>query len=372
MKFLAFNAGGRSHRVIAYDVDAAAAAKLEPAASFWDAEDESATTHFRDLIADAPQPDVAVHRVVHGGLHGELDDDAPVDARVIGAIEDAIEFAPGHNRLALDGIAAVTERFGDAVRQVVVLDHALRADAPRVATMLSGPSAWASDHAMRRIGFHGISHHDVIERVLALLGRDDARVVTVHVGSGCSLAAFHGRRMLDTTMGMTPMAGVMMTERAGDVDPGALLFLLRHGLEDVASLEQQLNHASGLLGLSGVSADTRDCYAAIDAGNERAAHAMELFVYRLRLAVGAFAATLGGVDAISFSGPAGEHQPRLRAAVCEHLAYLGIAIDARRNDAAVADAEIGAAGAGARAFAIRTLEEWAMVRRAARVVSPGA
>lgn len=369
MKIVTLNAGGRSHRALLYDVDPARARELEPARPIWQTDVESADVRYHDLLATMPEPDVAVHRVVHGGLSGALDTDRIVDAEVVAIIEAAIEFAPSHNRLALEGIDAVTTRYGPRVRQVAVVDHALRADAPPVATLLSGPTSWRSVHAMRRIGFHGISHHDVIARVLRLLGRDDARVITIHIGSGCSLAAFRGTRMLDTTMGMTPLAGVMMAERSGDVDPGALLFLLRHEIESVASLEHRITSESGLTGLSGVSADTRDIYAAIDAGNTRAAQAMELFCYRLRLAVGALSAVLGGVDALSFSGPAGENMPRIRAAVCDELAYLGLAIDPRRNTECHADAEISAPGATARTFVIRTLEEWAMLQRASALLA---
>ena len=369
MNVVALNAGGRSHRAQLFSVDARTGVQLEPLTPVWEKEVETASGSFRDLLTTLPQPDVAVHRVVHGGLHGELEGDAIVDDRVIAAITAAIEFAPGHNRLALEGIDAVAQRFDASVRQIVTLDYALRADAPAVATMLSGPDSWRSAHAMRRFGFHGISHHDVIERVLARLGAAESRVITVHLGSGCSLAAFRGTRMLETTMGMTPLAGVMMAERSGDVDPGALLYLLRNGIEDVSSLERTLNTESGLIGLSGVSADTRDVYAAIDAGDARAARAMDVFTYRLRLAVGALAAVLGGVDALSFSGPAGEHMPRIRAAVVDNLRYLGVTIDPDRNASCVADAEITATGAPARTCVIRTLEEWAMVRRAVSLLS---
>jgi len=219
---------------------------------------------------------------------------------------------------------------------------------------------------LRRFGFHGISHHDACERVRHKLGdaADDARIVTAHLGSGVSLAAFRGSRVLDTTMSFTPMDGTMMAKRAGAIDPGAIFHLIRENLEP-AAIERGLNRDSGLAGVSGVSYDTRDVRKAMERGDERARLAWELYAYRLRWHVGAMASVLGGLDVLAFTGPVGEHMAALRATVCVGLEFLGIELDDARNRAAVCDrdSDVSESHARAKTYVIRTLEEWAIAKR---------
>ena len=367
MRILALNAGSASHIAKLYAIEGPA--QLEPVAPVWEAEVESRSVSFDDLLAKAPADalDGVAHRVVHAGLDPTIGLDERIDDRIVAVIRAATEFAPQHNGLALEGIAAATGRF-PAVPQVAIFDRALGVDAPDVASTLALPHALCAQWNLRRSGFHGISHRDVIVRVQRLLGREDARVITVHLGSGCSLAAFSGSRMLETTMGVTPMEGLMMAARSGSIDPGVLFFLLRHG-HTAESVEATLNRESGLLGVSGVSSDTRDVIRAMDAGDARARLAFDLYVYRIRLHLGAMAAVLGGVDAVSWSGPVGEHMPRIRRAVTAGLEFLGLGVDAERNEQAAGDTDISAPASRARSFVIRTLEEWAMVRRAAPLLA---
>ena len=371
MRVVALNAGGGSHIAACYVTDVSA--PLDPPEPAWTFEVESASATFEELLDRSPceEPDIVVHRVVHPGLDSGIDDTAFVDARIERAIEDGRRFAPAHNALATEGLAAAAKHFPGA-RPVVAFDRALDGDAPAVATTIPGPESWR-ELGLRRLGFHGISHRDVIARVARALGRDDARVATVHLGSGCSISAFEGTRLVENTMGLTPLEGVVMGARGGSLDPGLLLFLLKHDT-DVAALEQTLYHNCGLAGLSGISLDTRDVYAAADRGEQRAKLAIDIYCYRLRQGIGSIAATLGGLDAISWSGPVGEHMPRIRETVSCHLAFLGIAIDDATNSAlpqkgSVPFTEISATGASARTFVVPTLEEWAMCRRAIALVA---
>ena len=371
MRLIALNAGAASHIGKTYEF--ASPAALDPPEPEWEDEVESSDATFADLLAKAPgpAPHAVVHRVVHAGLDPSIGFEERIDDRIVAAITAGVTFAPGHNKLALEGIRAASARFPDAV-QIAVFDRALDDDAPAVATTIPGPSAWG-DRGLRRMGFHGISHRDAIERVARALGRDDARVLTVHLGSGCSISAFSGRTLVENTMGLTPLEGLVMGARGGSLDPGLLLYLLGGGGEDLASLSDTLNHEAGLKGMSGISLDTREVDAAIAAGDARARLAMDVYCYRLRQEIGAMAATLGGLDALSFSGPVGEHVAGIRADACAQLAFIGIVLDSERNDALPAEgpvpfSEISGSGARVRTFVVPTLEEWAMCRRAERLL----
>ncbi|MBD5657439.1 MAG: hypothetical protein IAI50_19985 [Candidatus Eremiobacteraeota bacterium] len=368
MVVVALNAGAASHIASCYAIERPI--PLDAPKPLWFVEIEEAEATFASVLERVPetQPDVVVHRVVHPGLGTAIPDAAFVDEGVRNAIDDGRRFAPAHNALALEGLAAATKRFPNA-RQCVAFDRAFRSDAPRVATTFPGPRLWR-ELDLRRIGFHGISHYDAIERVAREVGRRDARVATIHLGSGCSISAFDGMRLIENTMGLTPLEGIVMGARGGSFDPGLLLFLLKSGRYTVATLEDALYHACGLKGVSDLSLDSRPVYAAADAGDVDARLALDLYCYRLRQGIGAIAATLGGLDAISWSGPVGEHMPRIRATVSGGLAFLGVGIDAARNAAlpeqgTVPLTDITHVDASVRSFVVPTLEEWAMCRRAA-------
>jgi len=377
VRILALNAGSRSHRAQLFAFDGAP--PLEPPRTLWDAADESADGSFAKLLDPyrGDPPEVVVHRFVHPGpelasrIAFQLDDAART-------LVERSDLAPSHNPLALEGLRAASERFGGAA-QIGISDVALGSDAPAIATAYPVPHAWRERFGVRRYGFHGISHRDAIERNEQLCGGDDPgrRIVSVHLGSGCSIVAARGRIIVDSTMGMTPMEGLMMGSRSGSIDPGILFTLIRRGALGTHELERALSKESGLIGVSGVSPDTRDVMKARDAGNGRAGFALELYAYVLRKGIGAMSAALGGIDVLSFTGPVGEHVASIRRDACAALGYLGITIDDERNcrlapeGSIGADVSIGSDAGRVRVHVIRTLEEWAMVRSAAALLSAG-
>ena len=277
----------------------------------------------------APTVDLVGHRVVHGGERYRaplvLDDEA------VTALDDLSPLAPLHNPANLAGIRAARTLLPGA-RHVAVFDTAFHADLPRRAFLYPLPRALYREQGIRRYGFHGTSHDVVSERLAGELDRrrDELRIVTLHLGNGASAAAVDRGRSVDTTMGFTPLEGLMMGTRSGDVDPGILLHLLRGGMPPDA-LDDLLNRRSGLAGLSGVSNDLRDVWAAADDGDEDAAAALDVYAYRIRKAIAEMAAAMGGVDAVAFTGGVGENDARMRAAACEGLAFLGIELDDEAN-----------------------------------------
>jgi acetate kinase len=292
------------------------------------------------------------HRVVHGGERYT----APVvvDEAVLAELEELSHLAPLHNPPNLAGIRAARALL-DAP-QVAVFDTAFHATLPPHAYLYGLPRALYEARGVRRYGFHGPSHDFVTRRAAELLGRprEALKLVSLHLGNGASAAAVLGGRSVDTTMGMTPLAGLVMGTRAGDVDPGALLYLLEGGM-GVAELGELLNKRSGLLGLSGVSNDMRDVHRAAAEGVAAAAEAVAVFCYRVRLAVGAFAAAMGGLDGVVFTGGIGQHDAAVRARSLAGLEFLGIMLDAARNDAH--ETRISADGARVAVLVIPTDEE---------------
>ena len=368
MRVLTLNSGSRSHSLRLYDV--ALEAPLEPPEPLWHAEVEASDDGFAELLEgyDGDAPDVAAHRVVHPGQDLATTHAALVDDRVRAAIEAAVPLARSHDPLALEGMDAIAARFGPTVRNVAVFDTLLGADAPREATTYAVPDGWAERFGIRRYGFHGISQRDVLDRIDTLLGSNAARrLVSVHLGSGCSISAFHGHRAVDTTMGMTPLEGLVMGARSGSLDPGVIFTLLRESGLNAGDLERELSKSSGLRALSGGrSSDTRDLVAASDRGDERARFALAFYAYRIRWHIGAMTAAAGGLDVLSFTGPVGEHSAEIREAVCDGLEFLGVELDHSANAFCAPDVEIARPQSRARVCVIRTLEEWAMARIAAR------
>jgi acetate kinase len=269
------------------------------------------------------------HRVVHGGAdHREP---ALVDDALVASVERLARLAPLHNPPALEGIRRAREAFPD-LPQVAVFDTAWFSDLPLAARTYALDRDLAEREGVRRYGMHGISHGYVAGAVARFLDRPLAELdqVTLHLGNGASAAAVKGGRPADTSMGMTPVEGLVMGTRSGDVDPGALVHLLRHGGLDTDGLEELLQHRSGLLGLAGAS-DFRDLVAAIDAGDPAARLAYDVYCLRLRKYVGAYLAVLGGADTITFTGGVGENVPRVRADSLAGLQPLGIEVDPERN-----------------------------------------
>ncbi|HWC18293.1 MAG TPA: acetate/propionate family kinase, partial [Terriglobales bacterium] len=232
---------------------------------------------------------------------------------------------------------------------------------PRVAQTYAGPYEWFTN-GIRRYGFHGINHQYCAKRIAQLLGKDlkSLKVVTCHLGNGCSVAAIESGRSIDTTMGFTPLEGLMMGTRSGSVDPGILFFLMRKYGLNADQIDDMLNRKSGLLGISGLSADMREVLAGMQAGNERAKLAFELYVHRLRTAIGGMAAVLEGLDVLVFTAGIGENSSEVRSAACKGLEFLGVTVDAEKNERPSLDAEISSSQSRVKVFVIRAEEDWAI------------
>ncbi|MFC7329689.1 acetate/propionate family kinase [Marinactinospora rubrisoli] len=306
-----------------------------------------------DALGDFPRPDAAGHRVVHGGA--EFRTPVPVDGRVLERLRALAGLAPLHQPAALAGITALEEAL-PGLPQVACFDTAFHADLPSKAATYAIPRRWREEFGLRRYGFHGISHAYAARRAAHLLGADPGRLVVAHLGAGASLAAVLGGRSVDTTMGFTPLEGLVMATRSGDVDPGLVLWLLRNGHLEPGEVDTDLEHNSGLAGLTG-SADMREVTARADRGDEEARLGLAVYLHRLRAKTAAMAAALGGLDTLVFTGGVGEGAPRVRAGAAEGLGFLGVSVDPERNAAATGDAEIGARGAPVRTLVVTARED---------------
>lgn len=329
----------------------------------------------RSKAADL-QLDGVVHRVVHGG--DRFAEPARIDAEVEAAIEALIPLAPLHNPANLAGIRAAT-RLLPALDHVAVFDTAFHQTLPRRAQAYAIPQDLAARHQIRRYGFHGPSHAHVAARAAEHLGEDlrDLRLITCHLGNGCSVCAVEYGRSVETSMGMTPLEGLAMGTRSGDIDPGVMLQLLRSGEFDVDGLDELLNKRSGLAGLSGIGNDMRDIERRAGEGDEACRLALHVFAHRLRKYIGAYAAVMGGVDAIVFTGGIGQNSALIRHRACQRLEFLGARLDEDRNRDARVDtgpgaepvAELSTANSRVRLLAIATDEQLEMAREAAALLA---
>lgn len=312
------------------------------------------------VIAGPDAIDVVGHRVVHGGE--TYREPTRITPEVVTGITRLAAFAPEHNPAALEGIAAVSAIFGE-VPQVAVFDTAFHRDLSPAAATYPVPYAWR-EGGVRRFGFHGTSYAYCTGRAGSILDRDVASLdlIIAHLGNGASLAAVRGGHSIDTTMGFTPLEGLMMGTRSGSVDPGILLYAERDLGYTPQTLDRTLQKESGLLGVSGVSGDMRTVLAARDAGNERARLAIEVYVHRLRAGIGAMLASLGRLDALVFTGGVGEHSDEIRAAACAPFGFLGLALDATRNAANPVDVDVATDGSAVHVLVIHTREEWMIAR----------
>ena len=304
--------------------------------------------------------DIVGHRVVNGGR--EFTSPTVITPEVTAAIEKMAVFAPLHNRAELEGIAQI-EKLCGPVRQVAVFDTGFHATLAEEAAVYPGPYDWV-ERGIRKFGFHGINHQYCAGRAAQLLGRSlaELKLVTCHLGNGCSLAAIRGGVSIDTTMGFTPLDGLMMGTRSGSVDPGILTYLMRQDGLDAQTLDDMLNAKSGLLGISGVSSDMREVEAAMRKGNARAKLAFDIFVHRLRSGIGSMVAALNGIDALVFTAGIGENSAEVRAAACANLGFLGLAIDLAKNLASPVESDISATGSTVRVLLLAAQEDWAIAR----------
>lgn len=323
---------------------------------------------------DLAQADlVAVgHRVVHGGA--DFADPTLVTDEVLATIERLIPLAPLHNPGNLQGIAATRAIFPD-IPQVAVFDTAFHQTMPPAAYTYAVPVRWREELRVRRYGFHGTSHSYVSRVAAQMLGRplEEVRTIVLHLGNGASATAVDGGRSVDTSMGLTPLEGLVMGTRGGDLDPGVAGHVVRQGGLSVEDFDRALSKGSGLLGLTG-SADMRELMAAVGAGDADARLALDVMAHRLVRYVGAFAAVLGGLDAIVFTAGVGENTPELRAAVLEQVAFLGVELDAGANATLPRGeaARITTPGSRVAALVIPTDEEWEIARQAAEVAAVAA
>ena len=323
--------------------------------------DRLETSAVQAFVADLEGVDAVGHRVVHGGAtyrHPTV-----VDGDVQAAIEAATSLAPLHQPAALAALRAV----GDLLPQVPAVacfDTGFHATLPPAAATYALPAEWRERWGLGRYGFHGLSHAYAARRAAEMVGRHSGlRVVTCHLGAGASLCAVVDGRSVDTTMGFTPLEGLVMATRSGSVDPGLLLWLLRHSGLSVEEVTSGLEQRSGLAGLTGGTGDMRDVVAAVARGEAAAVLALEVWLHRLRREIAAMAAAAAGLDALVFTGGIGEHQSGVRAATVAGLAFLGVAIDHARNDAATGDTDVSAADATVRTFVITSREDIEIARQ---------
>ncbi len=312
------------------------------------------------VLEDLNEIQMVGHRVVHGGA--KYTQATLIDPSVKATIQDLFPLAPEHNPAHLEGIEAIEEILG-TVPQVAVFDTAFHSQMPLTAAVYPIPYEWFSQ-GVRRYGFHGISHQYCAQRAAQFLGKslESLRIVTCHLGNGCSLAAVQGGKSIDTTMGFTPLEGVMMGSRSGSIDPAILLYLLREHQFTAPQLNQLLNKESGLKGVSGLSADMRSILAAMATGHERATLAFQVYIHRLKAAIAAMTASLGGLDVLVFTAGVGENAPQVRTAACQGLEFLGIQLDPTLNAQAFPDADIAQKGSPVRILVLHTAEDWAIAQ----------
>lgn len=313
----------------------------------------------RDALARLPAPDAVGHRVVHGGGRAAP---ARIGPELVRELATLAALAPLHQPAAL-AIADAVGRLLPEAPAVACFDTAFHARLPPAAATYALPRGWRARWPLRRYGFHGLSHAHVSRRAAEMLGwaGGELRIVSCHLGAGASLCAIAGGRSVDTTMGFTPVEGLVMATRPGDVDPGLLLWLLRGGRLDLDALEDGLVHDSGLMGLCG-TADMRAVLERAGAGDAEARLALDVYVRRLRAGIAAMATALGGLDALVFTGGAGERAPALRERACAGLGLLGVRLDRRRNAVAAADADIGADAAPVRTLVVAAREDLEIAR----------
>ncbi|MBW4440232.1 MAG: acetate kinase [Plectolyngbya sp. WJT66-NPBG17] len=399
MKVLVLNAGSSSQKSCLYDLDEslpllAAQSAIEPPAPIWEAQidwtvqpgnavlkikangtkversidsiDRSTDTlqmlntlseGETKVIHQTREIDIVGHRIVHGGQHYRQS--VRIDQTVKDTISDLAQFAPLHNPANLQGIEAIEQSLGD-VPQVAVFDTAFHATLSPAASIYPIPYEWY-EKGVQRYGFHGISHQYCANRAAQLLGHElsDLRLVTCHLGNGCSLAAIENGQSIDTTMGFTPLEGLMMGSRSGSIDPGVLLYLMREGAYTIDEVEQVLNKKSGLLGISGISSDLRQVTSS---ETEQSKLAIETYIHRLRSGIGSMIGSLSGLDAIVFTAGVGENSALIRSRTCEAFRWLGIEIDPEKNQSSPVDQDISTRSSKVRILVIHTQEDWAIAQ----------
>ncbi|MDD7412803.1 MAG: acetate kinase [Eubacteriales bacterium] len=308
------------------------------------------------------------HRVLHGG--DKFTASCIIDQPCLDAIEECIPLGPLHNPANLMGIRAC-QSVMPGTPMVAVFDTAFHQTMPKTAYMYGVPYEFYEKYHIRRYGFHGTSHRFVSARAIELLGLKgkESKIIVCHLGNGSSLSAVVNGKCVDTSMGLTPLEGVLMGTRSGDLDPAVVECIANNEHLTPTETLNLLNKKSGLMGLSGVSSDMRDVYTAAEAGNERAQMTLDIWAYRVKKYIGAYAAAMGGLDAVIFTAGIGENDKRSRASVCEGLEFMGIKLDPEKNNIRGVEAEISAADSKVKVWVIPTNEELAIARDTLELVS---
>ena len=329
---------------------------------------EMMTTGEGKVINSKADIDAIGHRGVHGGE--KIKESCVATEEVIKTIEELAPLAPLHNPATVLGLRAAQDVF-PGTPNVVVFDTAFHSTMPAKAYMYALPYEYYEKFGVRRYGFHGTSHKYVSLCAADHLGKkpEDLKIVTCHLGNGSSVTAVDGGKVVDTSMGLTPLAGLIMGTRCGDVDPSAVTYLQKCLNVTADEMDTIMNKQSGLLGVSGVSSDKRDLDAAAESGNERAQLADQMLIYQIKKLVGAYAAAMGGLDCVVFTGGIGEHDKNVRAGVCAEMGFLGLSIDTAKNDDCHDDiTDITAEGSKVKALVICTDEELMIARETKTVV----
>ncbi|MBQ4569224.1 MAG: acetate kinase [Ruminococcus sp.] len=325
------------------------------------------------VISDLSEVAAIGHRIVQGGAI--FSESVLVDEEVIKGIESLIPLAPLHNSGHVQAIRGCLQVFGDSVPEVVVFDTAFHSTMPQKAFMYAVPYKYYEDNQVRRYGFHGTSHRYVSGEMAKHMGKDikDLKLITCHIGNGSSITAVDGGKVIDTSMGLTPLDGFLMGTRSGSLDPSVVTFIADLEGMTPSQMSNMLNKESGLLGISGVSSDDRDVSAAEEAGNERARLAHEMLYYQIAKYIGSYMVALGGCDGIVFCAGLGENQPQLRQQVCEYLKFAGVKIDAEVNAATRGKTgRISTADSAIDVWVIETNEELVIARDTKALVEKNA
>src|SRR6266567_1402894 len=372
MKILVLNSGSSSQKSSLYDIDETL--PDDPPTPLWEGKiewhDEVAEAEIKGecgvvqkdqvKVTSRAEIDVVGHRVVHGGP--KYEEPVLLTSEVKSGIARVSAFAPLHNRAELEGIEVIEKVLGP-VPQVAVFDTGFHRRMPQSAVVYPGPYQWF-ESGIHRYGFHGINHQYCAARAAQLLRRDlsSLKLVTCHLGNGFSLAAIQEGHSIDTTMGFTPLEGLMMGNRSGSVDPGILTYLMSEGRLQAQEIDDVLNKESGLLGISGISGDMREILASMNQGHSRAKLAFDIYVHRLQAGIGAMVAVLGGIDVLVFSAGVGENSAEVRDAACKQLVFLGLKLDDAANAQHPPDRDIAAPDSAVRVLIIRAQEDWAIAR----------
>lgn len=362
MRVLVLNAGSSSLKLSLVDQYDRVVAERD----FEVAEGRLDRTRIAAAVGEMGDVEAVGHRIVHGG--SRYDGSVRINAAVVHYLEGIVDLAPLHLPAALAGIATMSEAL-PGVPNVACFDTAFHFHMPPNASTYAIPESWREQYGIRRYGFHGLSHAYASRRADQLLRRTPAnlRVVTCHLGAGASLAAVAGGRSVDTTMGFTPLEGLVMATRSGTVDPGLLFHLQRRAGLTGPELEEALDRGGGLLALAG-TADMREVLKGIDNGDDRARLAFDVYIHRLRGLIASMAAAMDGLDALVFTGGVGENSPPVRAAAAAGLDFLGVKIDPARNESIQSDGDVSAPQAQVRTLVIKAHEDLEVAREVRKVL----